>query len=187
METIKVADMRLIIGQDDDAQSPRELFENVGTMVCFHSRYTLGDEQPSCSPEEYLLEMMQQREWRLHGKSVPDEIQLKHVQAYIDKHYFILPLYLYDHSGITMKITPFSCRWDSGQVGFIYADKDCKDYDDMLAGLTSEVETYDKYLTGDVYFYQLEDSSGEVIDSCCGFYGFESCKAEALHIAQAYT
>jgi hypothetical protein len=31
-----------------------------------------------------------------------------------------LPLYLYDHSGITMSYKPFGCRWDSGQVGFIY-------------------------------------------------------------------
>ena len=35
----------------------------------------------------------------------------------------ILPLYLYDHSGITMNTTGFSCPWDSGQVGWIYADK----------------------------------------------------------------
>ena len=35
----------------------------------------------------------------------------------------ILPLYLYDHSGITMNTTGFSCPWDSGQVGWIYADR----------------------------------------------------------------
>ena len=28
----------------------------------------------------------------------------------------ILPLYLYDHSGITMNTCGFSCPWDSGQV-----------------------------------------------------------------------
>ena len=33
----------------------------------------------------------------------------------------ILPLYLYDHSGITMNTCGFSCPWDSGQVGWIYA------------------------------------------------------------------
>ncbi len=40
----------------------------------------------------------------------------------LDKH-VILPLYLYDHGGITMSTGPFSCRWDSGQVGWIYAEK----------------------------------------------------------------
>ncbi len=32
----------------------------------------------------------------------------------------ILPLDLYDHSGITMNTTGFHCPWDSGQVGYIY-------------------------------------------------------------------
>lgn len=36
----------------------------------------------------------------------------------------ILPLYLYDHSGLTMSTSDFGDRWDSGCVGFIYMDKD---------------------------------------------------------------
>ena len=28
----------------------------------------------------------------------------------------VQPLYLYDHGGITMNTTGFSCSWDSGQV-----------------------------------------------------------------------
>ncbi len=41
----------------------------------------------------------------------------------------ILPLYLYDHSGISMSTGSFLGRavhaeWDSGQVGYIYMDKD---------------------------------------------------------------
>lgn len=36
----------------------------------------------------------------------------------------ILPLYLYDHSGLTMSTNDFGDRWDSGCVGFIYMDKD---------------------------------------------------------------
>ena len=40
------------------------------------------------------------------------------------KGFTMLPLYLYDHSGITMSISPFSCPWDSGQVGWIYCTPD---------------------------------------------------------------
>lgn len=44
-------------------------------------------------------------------------------------HVAIRPLYLYDHSGITMSTGSFVGRaqhadWDSGQVGFIYMDKE---------------------------------------------------------------
>jgi len=45
------------------------------------------------------------------------------IVEYLGK-YVILPLYLYDHGGITMSTNPFSCPWDDGgQVGWIYASK----------------------------------------------------------------
>ncbi len=31
----------------------------------------------------------------------------------------VLPLYMYDHSGITISLSPFTCQFDSGQVGFV--------------------------------------------------------------------
>ena len=38
--------------------------------------------------------------------------------------YVLLPLYLYEHGGMTMNTRGYSCSWDSGQVGFIYASKE---------------------------------------------------------------
>ncbi|MHC4619185.1 MAG: hypothetical protein ACYTEQ_15685 [Planctomycetota bacterium] len=35
--------MKVRIEQDPDAESPRE-WDNLGIMVCFHGRYTLGDD-----------------------------------------------------------------------------------------------------------------------------------------------
>jgi hypothetical protein len=34
-----------------------------------------------------------------------------------------LPVYMYEHSGIALDVEPFHCRWDSGQVGFIFVSK----------------------------------------------------------------
>jgi len=92
----------------------------------------------------------------------------------------ILPLFLYDHSGITMNTSGFSCPWDSGQVGWIYADYDMikKEYGevtpDTLASakevLQAEVEEYDYYLTGQCYGFKLFEGDAE-IDSCWGFLG----------------
>lgn len=64
----------------------------------------------------------------------------------------ILPLYLYDHSGITMNTTGFSCPWDSGRVGFIFAAQAtillCGTSEDKIEDeLRSEVEVYDKYIS----------------------------------------
>ena len=92
----------------------------------------------------------------------------------------ILPLYLYDHSGITMNTTGFSCPWDSGQVGWIYAHEETikKEYGNVTPEtlkktetlLQSEVKEYDYYLTGQCYGYQLFKADEE-IDSCWGFLG----------------
>ena len=96
----------------------------------------------------------------------------------------VLPLYLYDHSGITMNTTGFSCPWDSGQVGYIYTTKDklyecyadsvtvdSLDMDRLKKQLVQEVAIYDQFIRGDVYGYSLESDDGEMIDSCTGFYG----------------
>lgn len=107
-----------------------------------------------------------------------------------DENYYILPLYLYDHSGITMNTTGFSCPWDSGQVGIIYMHKT---ESEEGAGLTreraeeimvQEVKTYDQYLRGEVYGFILEktfpdkeidgkiySAENEELDSCWGFTG----------------
>jgi hypothetical protein len=98
------------------------------------------------------------------------------------------PLYLYDHSGITISTGAFSCPWDSGQVGFAFVtfntirkEQSCKAVTEKHKAwaarmIDSETETYDKYLTGDVYGYISEvatawDSDGEDLDSCRGYYG----------------
>jgi hypothetical protein len=174
METIKHGNLTIEIRQDDFAESPRE-WSNVGTMVCWHRRYTLGDEQPDCSPDEFLFKLMSDREFDKHRKYVPDEIKTEHVQAYINKHFFVLPLYLYDHGSITMSASAFSCPWDSGQVGFIYVERTCTEYPDLKAGLLAEVKTYDQYLRGEIYCYDVLDEDGNVLDSCGGFFGHDAC------------
>lgn len=92
----------------------------------------------------------------------------------------LLPLYLYDHSGLTMNTTGFYDQWDSGQVGWIYADHEAieKEYGEVTnrsimkakERLLNEVQLYDSYLTGECYGYQLL-KNGEEIDNHWGFLG----------------
>ena len=126
----------------------------------------------------------------LKGKDVPDwflddclsTLRISELKTLIEdmKGMVILPLYLYDHSGITMNTGGFSCQWDSGQVGWIYADYDMvkKEYDDVTPEtiaraeslLQSEVKEYDFYLTGQCYGYKLYEGEAQK-DSCWGFLG----------------
>lgn len=161
---------RLNVMQDIEPESPRD-WDNLGTMVCFHGSYTLGDDN--------------------HGYRAPQDLQ-----DYLDTFDGVaLPLYLYDHSGITISTTSFSCPWDSGQVGYIFVTMDtirenwkgtdAEIKEKAVASLQSEVKTYDQYLTDDVYGYDLLEicdhcgSDSESVGSCWGFYGQDDCIKEA--------
>ena len=158
----------LKIHQDTDPMNPRTEWDNLGSMICLHSRYNLGDKHSFRDSED-----------------IHEHIKENNIKS-------VLPLYLYDHSGITINTTGFYCPWDSGQVGFIWIedDKIRSEYGvkrisrklrlRMLEYLKAEVETYDDYLTGNVYGFTYHEEirinpNGDTKDinedSCWGFYG----------------
>lgn len=57
-----------------------------------------------------------------------DDLTIQHCMALMEPYAEWLPLWLYDHSGITMscgaRTYPYNDRWDSGQVGWIVALKE---------------------------------------------------------------
>jgi hypothetical protein len=156
---------KLRVVQDSFGDSPRE-WDNLGTMVCFHNRYDLGDKHSYDADDYSGWEEMEKAIRKEEGRGT-----------------IVLPLYLYDHSGVTMRISPFNCRWDSGQVGFILTSRKTilsefggkivtKKLRERVSGiLEGEVETYTQYLEGEIYGFQIVDEEGEVVDSCYGFYG----------------
>jgi len=196
---------RVKILYDPDAESPRDAWENFGTMVCWHSKHNLGDMQPRENPHEYLtnlaigvcprlediLEYWDNEGYhKLCDKYDDHAVALveieKHrkelVDAVLEEYFVILPLYLYDHSGITMSASPFHCPWDSGQVGYIYVSLEDAQKNWLLHEDTSwneqvswfdderptlreasrrnlliEVEVYDQFLTGEVYGFVVEE------------------------------
>ena len=186
------------IEQDDDASNPREN-DNLGTMICFHRRYKLGD--------EHDLDKNQFHSWA----ELYDYIK-KVLHGYI-----ILPLYLLDHSGLMLSTGRYCSDpqgWDTSMVGYIYITAEkirqemCRpkyrknqinpilkpikhisknDHTRVMTHLKEEVEEYSHYLNGDCYGFMLyeidEESSaddpGDILDSCWGFYNYDDCLAEA--------
>lgn len=127
-------------------------------------------------------------------ESLVDTLPNSHLYALASEKNTILPLYLYDHSGISMSVGSFIGRaqhaqWDSGQVGWIYAtpediekeygDLSPESYEKAEALLNSEVETYDLYLRGQCYGFRLFEN-GEETDSCWGFLGWFSDVAKQI-------
>ncbi|HCX67884.1 hypothetical protein [Parvibaculum sp.] len=205
------------IYHDDDPESPRT-WDSLGTMACWHRRYHLGDEQLRDSVPLYLARLVNdlydddckaQRLYREPGETRHDvygisESWFEHRWAgdscarlldAISNKAVILPLYLYDHSGITMNTTGFHCPWDSGQVGFIFVSLEDvrREYGvQRVSGklrrtvedaLRAEVDVYDDYLRGEVYGYVIE-RDGDHVDSCWGYFGDfeEHCLGEARRL-----
>jgi hypothetical protein len=138
-------------------------------MVCFHRGYNLGDN---------------------HDYESDDYSGWGALYSQICKDYDIVeirPIYLYDHSGITISHNnssyPFNCQWDAGQIGWHFVTK--KDYREAYKVerisktarkqanqiLDDELKWYDYYLTGQIYWWKVE--SDDINESCSGFLGNE--------------
>lgn len=153
---------QLTVDTDMCPTDPRELNENLGTMLC----YDYGD----CNDNNDVVEQTAIL-CRHYGKSDEeiDEMTLfermNFIAGYDD--ILVLPLYILDHSGLSMA-TYRQDAWDSSYTGFIYVEKDfflaaCpikdterwKEY--AKKTLLAEVETYSAYLEGSVYAWNIVD------------------------------
>jgi hypothetical protein len=178
----KVVTLTVKVQQDSDPIDPRVDWDHIGTMVCSHRNYRLGDEQESDGRAVLENIAIELGTLPLH---IVNEAEDEQVMGAIRHDAVILPLYLYDHSGITMRCQPFSCPWDSGQVGYIYVKKGTKGMadDELERILKDEVESYDTYLTSNIYGATITkktvitDEDGDEyenerdLESCWGFYG----------------
>ena len=143
----------------DDFYNPRD-WDHTSTMACFHRSYTLGDENDYRSDDYDNWDEMEEA---IKEGSAPD---------------CILPLSLYDHSGLSMSVGR-SSGWDSGQVGFIFGTCEEGETPEQLeARLRYEVDLYDRYIRGEIYQFTVVDSLGEVLESCTGFFSEEDARAD---------
>ncbi|QFT60694.1 hypothetical protein FIU94_17820 (plasmid) [Sulfitobacter sp. THAF37] len=161
------------IYHDPDAESPRE-WSNLGTLICWHRRYRLGDSHSFDSPEAFLRD--------LSGISAQSDLSMDQLRDRAERKSVLLPVFLYDHSGLAMNTIGFHCPWDSGQVGYVYVTLEAvrtefgvnrvtkalrEKAEDILR---AEIVSYDAYLGGRVYGYVIE-RDGEEVDACWGFVG----------------
>lgn len=161
---------------DSDCTSPREN-DNLGTIVYWHRRACYGDVDGAKqydTPADFIDHMKR-----------------------TDPKALILPVFLYDHSSVTLRATdgsnPFSCPWDSGQVGFVYVSREklvseygkritAKRRANAVACLKSEVDEFSQWCNGECYGYIIENADGKELDSCWGHIGYD-CVREAAREA----
>lgn len=176
-ETIIInKNVRVRIVADDQAEAPD--WDTVGQIAYNSSHYTIGTENVS---DERMQE-------------ISDGIK--------DGSLIGLAVYAYIHSGVTIRTGGgYGCPWDSGQSGWVYCTKadaiknfgkkilTKKVLESTLKCLKCEVETFDQYLTGDVWGCIVETRTGEdewdESDSCWGFFGIDYAREEAKSMGEA--
>jgi len=88
-----------------------------------------------------------------------------------------VPVYIYIHSGMTVRTYPFECPWDSAQLGYLFLTR--KDARDMFGWkrITRKREEWleerlrdfvnnewDDYIRGECYMLQVDREDGDMID-----------------------
>jgi hypothetical protein len=154
------------IYSDDYPPNPRE-GDDMTTFVMFHGKYDLGDTKD-------------------HTWKHEDYSGWAAMQVALEKNYrLVVPVYMYDHSGVSLSTSPFSCPWDSGQVGFVVASADAIRGVYGVKRLTRNVmekarryvegavESYSKYVNGE-YVSATIQAPGEEEGEHLG--GFEDCE-----------
>jgi len=173
LETIERDGFTARLYADEDPQNPRTDWDQLGIIVHWHRRHTIGDRKITDTERDALS---RPRGWALL------ERYLRATEGLIGP---LIPVGLLDHSGLRVYAGGGSAPgdaqgWDSGTVGFIYTTK--KKVDELGAPLDSlddqlrgEIEEYNQYLSGDIYGYVIEDQDGNDAPdgSCWGFYGYD--------------
>tara|TARA_B100000965_G_scaffold287393_1_gene245202 strand:- start:298 stop:852 length:555 start_codon:yes stop_codon:yes gene_type:complete len=136
----------------DETTSLHHWLDEEGPQIYYkHRRYSLGQHEldpMGFGSEEELIQWLK------------DEKGAKTVKK----------LYAHEHGSITVKAgdtNPFTCPWDSGQVGFVTSHK--KDDDENIHAL---IRIVDMCLQSQVYYLTVsklqENGEEEEIDSCGG-------------------
>lgn len=141
---------------DIETADPR-IDTNVGIMACSHPRYDLGDDDVG-DVVDAMDHLFRTHKSRIASQALARWLRLKYGATVVK------PLYLYDHSGISISTGTFtgdSAGWDTSLVGVIYDTDESREQtgvsiEKVEQAIDEEVKLYDLYLTGEVYGYAVE-------------------------------
>lgn len=175
----------------DDTDSDSRGWSNLGRMYCWHPDYKLGDEQFTQRDHESMEAVIE------HLRT---EEQATH----------IYPLFLLDHSGISIRASfdtnladesdpkAIAARdrfvgdaagWDTTHVGFTWTNEKLTEEigtspERIVECMRQEVEAYDNDLTGNVSGYVVK-FEGETVGSCWGFNGADGYSDDDYMVEEA--
>ena len=180
---------RYTLGDSIDQREPEAFWQSlVRKYVPEATLFNKANAKPDEIPDRYTWE---DNDGTVYGNLTSWKVCLYYVedltipqcQSLLYPYLVSLPLWLYDHGGITIGcgdlVYPYDDRWDSGLVGWIVYARQAEDgenwCENAYARMLAEVEEYDQYLQHEVYGFTLYKNREE-IDSCWGYYGGDLAK-----------
>tara|TARA_Y100000034_G_scaffold33928_1_gene41491 strand:+ start:12596 stop:13153 length:558 start_codon:yes stop_codon:yes gene_type:complete len=123
---------------------------------------------------------------------------LKDLENYLSgKGYIFQKVYCHDHSSISLKAAeknPFSSPFDSFPFGYVIISKSKarKEYNieriskgeekNIKNDMISFVNDLNSFYNGEVFGFEISEESGEVVESCYGFYNYKDCEKEGYSV-----
>ena len=185
IETIEKNGLTIKILFDECPESPRK-WDNIGTIYWIRKNYrtAIGDYSSiEAANTQFIKSLEIIKEYEEDHKDTVSEAPQYYNEAkeYLDT---IIYLPLWDVQG-TIRTSGYE-RYTP--EGYICAIKGVEGLADgaIKALLEGEISTYNQYLSGDVYGYNIT-CGNKLLDSCYGYYSLNDCRAEALAIIDPLT
>lgn len=127
---------RLTVEYDECCDSPREVWDNQATIWCWHDNYKIGDNVGNLDPSEALNYLCKNYTDKTEEEIEEASPNTKMIWLQESDKIVILPIFCYEHSGITISTShsyPYNDRWDSSYIGFAFITK--KNIFDNLGGI----------------------------------------------------
>lgn len=205
-ETYMNGDFRVEIFTDHEAENPREEYDHLGAILHTHPRYDLGVRvSGEHEAEVYMLaeancdsycQCCGERVYSDGSEWVHEDEDSACWEKRVDlSAVVVLPVFAYEHGGITLSTSEFSDPWDSGQVGVIFVPvekvirnlgkgtgyREARFWGARVLG--AEIREFDQFLQGDVWGYRItykgDAKKSPEQETLWGVYGLNNCRKEA--------
>ena len=162
---------RLEIEYDEYSSSPRE-WSTLGYFI------TVDRNHHSPDRDEQLESIVSRTGDRANNQKHHIELIKKEVSEETEHEpLLVVPISKYEHSGISYSVGS-NFGFDHSNNGFYIVTKERADMlgvdeKDFLDCIKSEVETYNTWVSGEIFCFNLYNDKGVLIDSCTGFYDIQ--------------
>lgn len=181
---------RLVIEYDEDAENPRADDGNIGIFLTKESQYKSPDgathplyalmleTEESAKNTMHHIKLMEDAARKAFKESGPKDGNSHDEGLHIIE---IHPVYRYEHGAVMYKRGK-AAGFDYSNCGFFFITAESLSGGNYTAkkiakAIDAELQIYNKWINGEIYAFRLYDEkSGEMIESCGGFYDIEDIR-----------